>query len=580
MRLAVAQLNHRVADFDYNFSAILRAVKKAKRARAQAVLFPEMVTTGYPVDDLLYHAEFVEANAALLKSLAPLSADIAIVMGTIFQSKQVRVGPCLEQGAALFRSGEMVLFQPKRYLPNSDVFNDARYFSPALRKRPVLFPLTKTYCGAVSICEDMWNIPETSSLYSGSRPYAGDYMGELAHLNPDIMINLSASPFWRGKVGARLARAREIAQTHRVPFLYVNCVGAQDELIYDGRSFALNADGECVWRMPAYEEAVDVLDTALLTKKNRALKATHALKSVHLRDQTYVEAADGQASILRALELGLSDYMKKSGFDRVLLGLSGGIDSALTAAIAVRALGRERVLALWLPSPFSSKMSEEEAKRTARILGIELRTIPIASLMNESHALTKPFRRKEESWNLADENTQARLRGLLLMTLSNAEGRLLLTTGNKSEIAMGYCTLYGDMCGGLNLIGDLYKTEVYALSRYVNTLKTTRDVFSERLLVRPPTAELRPNQTDQDSLPPYDVLDAILSAYIEGGQSIQSIVETITARGVDVGFVQTIVSRMHAQDYKRKQSAPILKVSRRAFGVGWRYPITKNSAFA
>lgn len=587
--IAVAQLNSIVGDFSGNFRKIVRAAAEARRGKADILVLPEMMTTGYPPRDLLERREFWCDNQKVLEQVAKLSRGMAIVLGSIFPASALSMakhragGLPLLHGALLFKGGKQVSAQAKTYLPNTDVFNEPRYFSAAAGH--ALFPLAPRLKAALTVCEDMWNVPQQEFWSADAQtyyPYNGNLFQTLAALHPQLLINISASPYWRGKFAARISRAQEIAHRYKLPFLYVNTVGANDELIFDGRSFAVSAAGECVWQMAAFEEDVAFLDTKILRGKNppNPLCQRGNLTLLHRGDSILPPLEKGDRGgfavlneteeVRQAISVGIRDYVRKSGFQKVILGLSGGIDSALVAALAVAALGKSRVLAVWLPSPYSSAESEEAARAVAHALGIELRTMAIAAPMAGFQQLLSPWKTKTAAWNVAEENLQARLRGTLLMALANGENRLLLTTGNKSELAVGYCTLYGDMCGALNPIGDLYKTEVYALARHMNRKKS---LFSDILLTKAPSAELRPDQRDEDTLPPYDTLDALIKSYMENHHTPEQLV----AQGFDRATVDWFVTIFNRQEYKRRQAPPILKLRSRSFGMGWQYPVVKKS---
>lgn len=554
VRLAVAQVNPTVGAFQSNFAKLKAAIREATRAKANVVVFPEMVTTGYPPNDLLEREEFWEENEAMLQALAPLSAKIAILLGSIFpfpKGERPPGGIPLAHGALFFKNGKRTM-QAKTHLPNVDVFNETRYFSSA--QSHALMAIAPRVKAALAICEDIWNVPQSDRPYGPYTLYAGDSLQRLAAKHPSLFIAINASPYWRGKFAARLARAQEIVARYQRPFLYVNAVGANDELIFDGRSFALNARGDCVWQMPGFKEDVALLEWQTLVART-VVPVTESIASPY-------------ADLAHAIALGIRDYVHKSGFEKVVLGLSGGIDSALVAALAVQALGKDAVLALWMPSPYSSEESAQDAHAVAEKLGIECRTLAITSLMEASHRALAPWKQRTPAWQVADENVQARLRGLLLMGVANGERRLLLSTSNKSELAVGYSTLYGDMCGALAPIGDLYKTEIYALARDLNPQR----IFSERLLAKAPSAELRPNQKDEDSLPPYAILDRLIQAYMEARLSPDDLVD----RGFDPAMVAWFIRAFHGHEYKRKQAAPILKLCPRSFGIGWRYPLVKR----
>jgi NAD+ synthase (glutamine-hydrolysing) len=550
MRLALAQLNLTVGAFDANFRKIADAVARAAAEAADLVVFTELATTGYFPRDLLTHSSFIDRNLEMLDRVAALSTpQLAILIGYVDRNTSTQ-GKSLRNAVALCHGGRVIERRAKSLLPTYDVFDEDRYFEPAREVEPMR--LGDWRIGA-SICEDVWNDP----VFWPKRLYHRDPIAELDTQGVDVMINISASPFELQKADLRRRMIRQEAINHHCYFFYVNQVGGNDELVFDGHSIGIDPDGRDVVRLRDFEEDFAVYEVP--KRGERADPAAAVLRDV---SQSIEETA------YRALVLGLRDYVHKCGFSSVVLGLSGGIDSALTACLAVDALGRERVHSVALPARYSSAHSVNDAAALAAALGIDHRVIPIDPVF-EAYltALAPAMAGKAE--DVTEQNIQARVRGGVLMALSNKFGHLLLTTGNKSELAVGYCTLYGDMCGGLAAISDVPKTLVYRLARYVNR---EREIIPESTLTKAPSAELRPNQTDQDTLPPYDVLDQIVEAYVEKNLDA----ETIAAMGVDPVVVADVIHKIDGSEYKRRQAAPGIKISSKAFGVGRRYPIAAD----
>lgn len=542
MKIAVCQINTTVGDFDGNVEKITLYLEKARQAGCGLALFPELTITGYPPRDLLDRFSFFEKSRKALEKVAQASKGILAVVGTVLENRDP--GNPLFNTAVAVADGTILHVYKKVLLPNYDVFDEARYFAPAPRPEPPF-----SYKGlkiALTICEDIWNV---EGLFT-SRLYAKDPVDELAKAKPDLVLNLSASPFHYAKLSVRQTLLKEVSRKTKAPVLYCNLVGGNDELIFDGCSMAMDAAGNLFKLGRAFEEDFFVYDT-----ENPSL-------------QPAVPHPDETETLYRALVLGTRDYVRKCGFEKVLVGLSGGIDSSLVAAIAAEALGAQNVMGVTMPSPFSSKGSIEDSRWLAQALGIEFREIPITPLFETALKSLEPAFRDVPK-DITEENLQARLRGLLLMALSNKFNRLVLSTGNKSELAVGYCTLYGDMCGGLAVISDLPKGMVYQLSRYVNR---KQPLIPEAVFTKAPSAELRPNQTDQDSLPPYDTLDAILRLYIEENQPPFKIVKA----GFDPQLVKEVLAKINHNEYKRRQMAPGLKVTTKAFGMGRRMPIAQK----
>ena len=518
---------------------------------AELVLFPELSVCGYPPADLLEKDAFLQRGEAALEEIAGWTAEAgsaAILCGAAVRSA-AGSGKRAANVAALMDGGERVFTQTKRLLPFYDVFDEQRYFEAGEEQSLVM---VKGQPVAITICEDAWN----DKGFWPRRMYPADPVEELMqqwetlppHLAGErIILNISASPYWHGKRDVRRKMLAALAQRHRATVVLCNQVGANDSLIFDGDSFAVNGRGEVIAEGTCFEECLVMVDTAAGTAVQ--------------------EPAESETAVTwNALVLGTRDYVRKCGFRKALVGLSGGIDSALVAAIAVEALGTENVEGVGMPSEFSSEGSVSDAEQLAKNLGIAFSVVPIRGAYDAlMGALQGQFAGSE--FGLAEENLQPRIRGAVLMGISNKKGALVLTTGNKSEMAVGYCTLYGDMVGALAVIGDVYKTEIYALSRYANR---KREVIPENTLTKPPSAELRPGQMDTDSLPPYDVLDPVLRAYVEEYVSAEEIAR---AQGVDLQLVRSVLKLVERSEYKRQQAAPVLKVSKKSFGMGRRFPI-------
>ena len=554
MRIALAQLNFTVGAFDGNFTKIAAAVARAAEAGADLVVFSELATTGYPPRDLLTQPHFIDRNLAQLERIAALStATLGIVVGFVDRNAS-DAGKPLHNAVALCADGRVVDRRYKLLLPTYDVFDEDRYFEPGTTVAPMVF---RQWRLGVSICEDIWNDP----VFWPKRLYHRDPVRELAQQGVDVMINISASPFELQKADLRRRMIRQTAADHQAYVLYVNQVGGNDELVFDGHSIGIAPSGADVVRLSDFDEDFAVVDipTPQAPGRPSGPQPTPVLHRVSDSDEE---------TAYRALVSGLRDYVRKCGFSSVVLGLSGGIDSALTAVLAVDALGAELVHTVALPARYSSAHSLADAAALAGALGVNHRVIPIDGVFQTYlDALAPSFAGRDE--DVTEQNIQARVRGGVLMALSNKFGHLLLTTGNKSEIAVGYCTLYGDMCGGLAVISDVPKTLVYRLARYVNRERT---IIPESTLTKAPSAELRPNQTDQDSLPPYDVLDQIVEAYVERSLDADAIIAT----GLDPAVVRSTIRMIDGAEYKRRQAAPGIKLSSKAFGVGRRFPIVAS----
>ena len=541
MKIALAQVNPTVGDFTGNLEKIIAASKRAAQEGARLAVFSELCVCGYPPADFLEKPSFLSRCRTALDELAAATSDLgcALAVGVALRAEGGAGKPAVN-AAVLMDRGRILLEQHKRLLPFYDVFDEQRYFLPSRQQQVVELDGVRL---AITICEDAWN-----DKNFWPRPlYSVDPMEELMRQNPAIHINLSSSPFWHSKRDVRRGMLTAIARRDGIPVLMCNQVGGNDSLIFDGSSLAINGQGELIAQAKSFEEDLVVLDP---------FKA----ERIEAPGEDETEAA------FRALVVGTRDYVRKCGFSKVLIALSGGIDSAIVAAIAAKALGPENVLGIGMPSPYSSEGSIEDSRRLAKNLGIRFELIGISDLFKDyTEALAPLFVGMKP--DITEENIQSRIRGNLLMALSNKLGVLVLTTGNKSEMAVGYCTLYGDMVGALAVIGDLVKTRVYAVSRWLNR---ERETIPEAILEKPPSAELRPGQKDTDSLPPYEVLDPIIEAYVERYETPECIAK---ARGFPLELVQQVVRLVERSEYKRQQAAPVLKVTSKSFGMGRRFPI-------
>jgi len=540
VKIALGQINPTVGDFSGNASKIVSFSQEAKRKGADLILFPELSICGYPPRDLVEKPSFVLKNQEVLEQIAHDTEGISVICGLVTPA-HADTGKSVMNSAALLANGRVKFLQSKMLLPNYDVFDEQRYFAAAPRQH--LVP-----CGceqlALTICEDAWN----DKHFWQRRLYSVDPVDELLRAGGSILLNISASPFHMGKRALRQQMLAAIATHHKTSVVFVNQVGGNDSLVFDGSSMVIAPNGKVVAQARSFEEDLVIFD--------------HEDESGDLHEQQ----GDEVAAAYEALVLGTRDYIRKCGFRKVVIGLSGGIDSALTAAIAVDALGKENVLGIGMPSPYSSQGSIDDSRELAANLGVQFELLPIDCIFKESlRALAPMFRGYKE--DLTEENLQARIRGDLLMALSNKFNALVLTTGNKSEMAVGYCTLYGDMVGALAVLGDVSKTLVYKMSRYCNR---ARIVIPQAIIDKPPSAELRPGQKDSDSLPSYDVLDPIIAEYIEEYKTAEQIAEQ---HGLDLKLVRSVVTMIERSEYKRQQAAPNLKITQKAFGVGRRFPI-------
>lgn len=542
MKISICQINPTIGDFRYNTSLILDAAEKAKQSGCKLAVFPEMALMGYPPRDLLEKQAFISANLKYLHELNSAVEGIYIICGYIDINPE-RTGKPLVNSAVVLKDGNIIGRGGKMLLPSYDVFDETRYFEPA--KDSLRFEMDGKRIG-VTICEDIWNIGD----FEAAPRYSRDPVAALKDRGIDILINISASPFTLKKAGLRMSVLKSASLKYKVPILYCNQVGGNDDLIFDGSSMAVDEQGRMILRAKEFEPDSIIWDSE---------KDYHELAA---------SSSPEEETLLKGLVMGTRDYTGKCGFQKAVIGLSGGIDSSLVAVIAQRALGRENVMGVSLPSPFTSDMSKKCALKLAENLGIDFREIPISGMFESFKAAMSPsFQGLSE--DVTEENMQARIRGNILMALSNKFNALLLTTGNKSETATGYCTLYGDMSGGLAVISDVPKTMCYRLAHHINR---EQEIIPDDIITRPPSAELRHDQKDQDTLPPYEILDGIVEAAVEKNLSLDDIIEL----GYDRDMVKDILRRIDINEHKRRQAAPGLKVTSKAFGYGRRYPIAKG----
>ena len=545
MKIAIAQINPIIGDFSHNFDRIINFADKAKTLSCDLVVFSELVISGYPPRDLLEKNDFIEANLACLNRLLESIHGIGVICGFVDKNPD-KEGKSLYNSAALFEDGNLLYKVNKRLLPAYDVYDETRYFEPGLLCKS--YPYKGRRIG-LTICEDIWNDKDIIK----KRAYSMDPVALMIQDGADLIVNISASPFYAGKNEFRQNMLGSIAGKHSVPLIYANQAGGNDSLLFDGISTAFDQHGKIAARACDFEEDLVVFD----------LEADESSESI--KNNLHIIADSVEESILKALVMGTRDYVTKCRFSKVVVGLSGGMDSALTAYIAAMALGPENVLAVFMPSQYTSIENYNDSKKLAENIGINLIKIPIDGIFKEFLKHLSPCF-KEASPDITEQNIQARIRGTVLMAISNREGRLLLSTGNKSELSVGYCTLYGDMNGGLAVISDVPKTVVYDLARFINKEK---EYIPKRIIDKAPSAELKPDQKDQDDLPPYDILDSILYGYIEELKGVNELVEM----GYERKLVEEIVRKVDQNEYKRRQAAPGLKVTSKAFGDGRRYPL-------
>ena len=541
MKIAIAQINTTVGDFRGNSDKIINSWLQADELGAEIVVFPELALCGYPPRDLLLKKNFLIENELQMERLTKKGGKAVAVVGFASQNKNGSGRPA-HNSAAVIKSSKIIAIRHKSLLPTYDVFDEDRYFEPANNIEPVEVLNKKI---GITICEDIWN----DDVFIHDRKYDRKPADELAAAGADLLLNLSASPWSLGKEHSRHVLLSQLTAKHCLPIVYCNLVGGNDELVFDGGSQYYNKHGVLGANAAMFSEDLLIVDTETIEPKSN-------------------NTDQDNAKIFHALSLGVKDYLHKCGFKSAVIGLSGGIDSAVTAAIAVEALGPNNVRGVAMPSQYSSQGSLEDAERLAKALKIQYDVVPIEPIFEQLKAqLETIFKQKKE--DTTEENMQARIRGNILMSMSNKFGSLLLTTGNKSELAVGYCTLYGDMCGGLAVISDLPKTKVYSLARWINR---KQEIIPEATITKPPSAELRPDQIDQDSLPDYEVLDDILESYIVNGSDLESIISS----GHDPSVVQRIIQLINNNEYKRRQAAPGIKITSKAFGVGRRIPVAKR----
>ncbi|KUG04189.1 nad synthetase / glutamine amidotransferase chain of nad synthetase [hydrocarbon metagenome] len=542
MKITLAQLNPIVGDIENNLNNLQTAMQMGKRDQSDLLVLPELYLTGYPPQDLLGKPWFIERIIQAIEKIKEYSLgfeQMGILIGTPYPGNLPGKG--LFNSALLIQHGQIIAARHKSLLPSYDVFDEARYFDPAVNIEPLPF---KEELLGISICEDAWNDP---SLWPEKRMYTCDPIQILADKGASIFINISASPFHAGKEDLRYHLIRSHASRHKKVFVYLNQIGGNDELIFDGRSICLDSRGEPLLIFPAFQEHTATLDT----QQPSSIPSYRPLDEIE--------------SVYQALVLGIRDYLSKCGFNKAILGLSGGIDSALTACLACAAIGAQNVLGISMPAVHSSRGSVEDSRMLAQNLGMEFQVIPITDVHNAYlNSLARQFKDKQP--DTTEENLQARIRGNFLMAFSNKFGHLLLSTGNKSEMALGYCTLYGDMSGGLSVLADVPKTMVYELSSFINQ---DQEIIPAQIILKPPSAELRPGQVDQDDLPPYDTLDKILHYYIEESASVTDLINM----GFEADMARWVVETVDRNEYKRRQAAPALKVTSKAFGMGRRMPI-------
>jgi len=539
MKIALAQLNYHIGNIEGNLQKMLDAVAEAKKQGADIVAFGELAVCGYPPRDFLEFDDFINRCSKSVETLCKASDGIAIAVGAPSRNP-VLAGKDLYNSAYFLYNGAVLGVQHKTLLPTYDIFDEYRYFEPADKFQTVSFKGKKI---ALSICEDIWNVGNENPLYTVCP------LDEMMWQRPDFILNLSASPFNYAHAAARIHTVRVNVMQYRIPMFYVNGVGAQTDIIFDGGSLVMSPDGKVFDEMKYFEEDLKVYDyDAVITGGISNEQPKEKIKLIH-----------------DALVLGIQDYFKKLGFKQAIIGLSGGIDSAVTTVLAVKALGKENVRVLLMPSQYSTGHSVDDARILAENLGVQYDIVPIKPMYDVFESTLQPHF-EGLPFNVTEENIQARVRGMLLMAMCNKFGLILLNTTNKSEMAVGYGTLYGDMCGGISVLGDVYKMEVYELARYLNNPK---ELIPENTIVKPPSAELRPDQKDSDSLPPYEVLDPLLYQYIECRQGPNELI----SKGFDEATVLRVLRLVNTNEFKREQAAPVLRVSPKAFGMGRRLPI-------
>jgi NAD+ synthase (glutamine-hydrolysing) len=552
MKITLAQLNFRIADFDGNLAKMRGAIAEARKSASDLVVFSELSICGYPPLDLLEQKDFIDRCHSAVEELAGESKDIGIIVGAPVINEDEK-GKKLKNGALLLEQGKIAAIRYKTLLPTYDIFDEYRYFEPNRVWECIDF---RGFRIALTICEDIWDDQPVENAFARTKLYPVSPLDHLILEKPDLVINISASPFASNRIHAREEVLRQNVGKYRIPLLYCNQVGANTEIIFDGSSMVLDSGGQVAGRFNPFSEEVRTYTVEdLIAPTSGRPEVFHE----NLSDEYRLEM------IHKALVFGIKDYFDKMGFNQAILGLSGGMDSALTLALAAEALGKENVVPVLMPSRYSSAHSVDDSIELCRNLGVAWKKIPIDPVFSEfMSSLETEFENKPP--DLTEENLQARIRGVVLMALANKHGFILLNTSNKSEAAVGYATLYGDMNGGLSVLGDVYKTDVYKLARHINL---SRLIIPENIFTKAPSAELRPDQKDSDSLPEYDILDGILFRYIEMKESHG----TIAAAGFDKEMVERVITMVNRSEYKRFQSPPILRVTSKAFGLGRRFPL-------
>lgn len=545
MRIILAQLNPIVGDLEGNTAKIIKAIDDARNLKADIVLFSELVLCGYPPEDLLLMPDFIQKNEICLEEIIKETHGITAIVGS-FRKNVTGTGKHLYNSAAIISNQKLLGFQDKILLPTYDVFDERRYFEPGDSSQ--IFEINGKKI-AITICEDIWRHTETKSEFSDAR-YSQDPVIQIKKYKPDYVLNLSSSPYCITHLKKRATICKNASQEFEAPLLYCNQVGANDSLIFDGHSMVFNEKGELMDMAKGFKEELFVVDFPLFTKPKKLID-------------------EPASDLFQALVLGVRDYFHKLGFKKAVLGISGGIDSALVACIAVEALGVENVLCIGMPSRFSSDSSLTDAKLLCENLGCQFKEISIESPFIAYLDLLEPLF-ENKSYDITEENMQARIRGMILMAFSNKYGYIVLTTGNKSELALGYCTLYGDMCGGLAVISDLTKCQVYALCNWINR---TQEIIPENILLKAPSAELKFNQKDQDTLPEYEIVDNVLISYLEEHLSPSGIAKKYN---YSLDLVKDLIKKIHQNEYKRKQAPPGLRISEKAFTAGRRFPIVQK----
>ena len=554
MKIALAQLNYHIGNFELNVQKIINSIKEAKTSGADLVIFGELAVCGYPARDFLEFDDFLKQCEKAISDIAVHARDIAVIVGAPTRNARVE-GKDLFNSAYFLSDGKVQQVQHKTLLPTYDIFDEYRYFEPATEWKIIEYKNTRI---ALVVCEDMWNVGNDNPLYTICP------LDEMVSQKPDVIINISASPFAYDHAAERLTVMQSNTERYKLPLFYVNHVGAQTDIIFDGASLVISPNSELYDELPYFVESLRLYD---LQDVIRGRSATDNSQTTNTKQQTisYEQPKNKTALIHDALILGLRDYFTKMNLKTAILGLSGGIDSAVVLALAAEALGAQNVRVVLLPSQFSSDHSINDARALAENLNVQYDIVPIEPMFKSYETALAPHFLGTQ-FNITEENLQARIRGTILMAFSNKFGNILLNTSNKSEMAVGYGTLYGDMCGGISVLGDVYKTEVYDLARYFNR---NVEIIPKSSIEKPPSAELRPNQKDSDSLPDYDILDKLLYQYIERRQGPNELI----AMGFDAALVHRVLRLININEFKRKQTAPVLRVSPKAFGDGRRIPI-------